>query len=173
MGGANEGAGTAGHGGRAQRNFRLTSVQVAEFRRARPAAVFLIGSINDVFMRRDGQAEAAWHRPVRLSITQSWEDHITRQVDRESPLWSSGVIWRVWCEDEVRARRLIEIAQQQGFASRWRPLRMSWMDAGDAFDADMAELEMHHLAREAGMRAWDDASLAHWLMVRAAARAGA
>lgn len=108
------------------------------FRRLDMRAVYVAGS--HVAVSSPAQPGAnALTRPVRIGITGSLKDEISRKLDDASPFFAAGVLIRFWVTGLDVARDVLEYVDQQ-ICSRSSPLRLSWR-ALDPTELDIVMLE--------------------------------
>lgn len=118
------------------------------------AALYVAGT-KDVVAKRVGDNQGS--RPITLGVTKSWGDTITKHIDRHSPLWWNGVLFRIWCESEEHADLLHRIVAS--YLQKYDPLRKSWFDMGPAFSPAKFEWAIRKLAEDRRIRTWNDKEL--------------
>lgn len=122
------------------------------FKDMEPAAVYVAGA-DGPEPRRWGDNMGAW--PVLLGITKRWDDTITPNMDRFSPMRWRGVLFRVWTLSPEHAKRLLRLMDGL-IRDRVEQLRGSWLDFGPDFDRATFAGEVATMAKRAGIAAWDD-----------------
>lgn len=121
------------------------------------AALYIAGTKEPV-AKRIGDNRGAW--PISLGITTAWSDTITKHIDRHSPFWWNGVLFRVWCPTEEHAKMLQRLVS--GYMQKHKdadPLRKSWFDLGPAFDVKKFERAIRLLAKDHRIQTWSDGEL--------------
>lgn len=121
------------------------------------AALYIAGTKEPV-AKRIGDNRGAW--PISLGITTAYSDTITKHIDRHSPFWWNGVLFRVWCPNEEQAKilqRLVSSYMQKHKDAD--PLRKSWFDLGPAFEPKKFERAIRLLAKDHRITTWNDQEL--------------
>ena len=129
------------------------------FIRLAPAAVCIAGTEGPV-PRTFGDNRGAW--PIRVGITERWEDTSTPGLNSGSPLWWQGVLFRVWTPSREHAKQL-GAAVLELVAERVEQLRGAWVDLGPETDLALFEVEVYALAERLKIPARDDDALNKWL----------
>ena len=111
----------------------------ARIREAGFTAVYIAAS-DKIVPRYLGDNEGGW--PVLTGVTGSWEDTISKQMDRLSPFYTLRVRFRYWTLSEDWARELHEFIDGY-LRDRCDELRGAWLDLGP-------DTDLHLMAEEIG-----------------------
>lgn len=139
---------------------KLSPVKQAEFKSKGYAAVYVAGPAHPV-PRKMGDNMGGW--PIRVGVTQSWDDTITNTLDTGAALWWQGCLFRVWTASREHALRL-EGAIAMYVAERSEALRKAWLDLGPDLDLTLFEWEVHSVGERIVGKVWGDEDLYHELL---------
>ncbi len=133
----------------------LTPLLRRAFREREYVAVYVEGPDRPI-PRKFGDNQGGW--PVRVGITSSWTDKVTKESNRHTPYHWQGCLFRVWTEGKHNAHRL-KAAIERLIQSRAEHIKMNWLDLGHELDLDIFEFECHDVGKRQGIKCWDDEGL--------------
>lgn len=134
---------------------RLSPQFLRLFRADDYTALYVAGPL-EIVPRRMGDNRGG--RPVRIGVTASLDDTVTPIADGWSPFWECRIHFRLWTRGDVFAKRILAAVQEIG-AARGEGARKSWIDFGPDYDPSLFEMELHGIAADLSIKAWDDHAL--------------
>ena len=97
-------------------------------------------------------------RPVKFYRGSKWQDVLTPQIDRHSPIIRFGLLFRVWLDNAEQAKRL-EAELPAFLASRSTSMRCEWLDLRPEVDLLQLQLEIEEVAESLGLVARTDSDV--------------
>jgi hypothetical protein len=122
------------------------------------AALYVAGPVC-VVPKRVGDNRGT--RPILFGITESWVDStISRKLDAASPHHEQRILFRVWCSSKFLAHDLgKKVEQYIKRGDDYDRLRGTWHDLGPYLDVVAFEKAIRLVARDNGIRTWNDREL--------------
>lgn len=131
---------------------RLPDEECIQFAAKSWCAISFVGPLETV-PRHLGDTEGL--APIAPRLASDWADKMSAQIDRASPIFAQGLLFRLWLETKADAKRLL-VELPAFFASRATKLRGDWYGLPPGFDTDVLMIELLDFAASRGLRAFDD-----------------
>jgi len=140
----------------------------AELRKSQHCAVYAAGP-DEVVSKRLGDNRGC--RPVRFGIMSSWNDAVTPTINSASYASWSGLLFRVWCASQGKAKMLLNLIDGE-MSETSVPMRLSWYDLGPELNVKRLEKSIRELGKDFGVLTWSDDELHKLLREKHAAEKG-